>query len=232
MPAADFAALDRAGLNLQAVFDIDTLPDPLQDHLRSHPAFEPIFRQLLLIGHGGRLLWEKVQGLTSASEHPIDDYSRDTFTHWFATGLPGHNYSLLYPGDTPVGLQTLGALAGWHHATPFMVGINARWGSWFAYRVLALADTELPVTAPLTAPSPCLTCAAQPCITVCPAEAMAQGRFSLDRCIAYRRQADSRCRTTCIARLACPVNQECRYEDSQLRHAYGCSLANFDASSD
>ena len=224
MTRADFTALDAAGLNLQAVFDLAALPEAVQGSLRGHPAFDPAFRQLILIGHGGRLLWERVRAAGGDSPHPIDDYSRATFNRWFAENLPGHRHAVVYPGDAPVGLQALGTLAGWHHPSPFMVGINARWGSWFAYRVLALADTDLPVTAPDPSPSPCLACAARPCVPACPGDALADGGFSLAKCIAYRRLADSRCRATCVARLACPVGREHRYEDSQLAHAEGRSL--------
>lgn len=229
MPVTDFALLTAAGLNLQAVFDLAALPAALQDGLRCSPAFDPAYRQLILVGHGGRRLWEQVQAAANDSPHPIDDYSRATFERWFAERFPTGRHTLLYPGDCPVGLQNLGALAGWHHASPFMVGINAPWGTWFAYRVLALADTDLPATAPLTAPSPCLSCAARPCLAACPADAMAGGSFSLSQCLTYRRRPDSRCRRTCVARLACPVGQENRYDDSQLCHAYGRSLADIEA---
>lgn len=224
---ADFALLTAAGLNLQAVFDLDALPATAAALRSAAPAGD--WRQAILLGHGGRSLWDKVQAAGIASEHPIDDYSRQTFAAWFAGQLPQNRQTTLFPGDAPVGLQALGALAGWHHASPFMVGINAAWGTWFAYRVLALADTDLPPTSPWTAPSPCATCPGRPCVTACPADALAGGRFSLERCLTYRRQPASRCRATCVARLACPVRPEHRYEDSQLSHAYGRSLADIEA---
>jgi epoxyqueuosine reductase QueG len=73
--------------------------------------------------------------------------------------------------------------------------------------------------------SPCASCAEQPCITACPAGALDEREFSLQKCIAYRKQPDSRCRITCIARTSCPVCPEHRYDDAQIAHSYSRSLA-------
>lgn len=220
-----FAPLDTAGLNLQAVFDLDALPAAMRGRL--DPARR--YRQLILLGHGGRTLWEQLQATGMRAEHPIDDFCVVAVEAWFAEQLPGHAYVIAYPGELPVGLQALGKLAGWHHESPFRVGINAEWGSWFAYRALVLADTALSPTLPLTGESPCTICAAQPCIPACPAGALAGGDFSLQKCITYRRQPDSRCRVTCVARTSCPVRPEHRYDDAQIAHSYSRSLAMIEA---
>ncbi|THF59328.1 hypothetical protein [Pseudothauera rhizosphaerae] len=223
-PSADFSALDRLGLNLHAVFDVAVLPAQLADDLRRDFAPAHDARQLILIGNAGRALWASVKAAGIASDDPIDDFSVCAVVRWFAEQLPGHRYTLLYPGDKPVGLQALGRLAGWHHATPFMVGILPQWGSWFGYRVALLADTELPVTAPLQVESPCLSCAARPCVAACPAQAMAGGAFALDKCLAWRRLPDLSCRGRCLARDACPVGREHRYDEDHMRHTYEQSL--------
>ncbi|MFC5302357.1 hypothetical protein [Azospira restricta] len=219
--AADFSALDRAGLNLRAVFDLAALPAAMRAAL--DPAGR--YRQLILLGHGGRTLWERVQAAGLQSAHPIDDFCVAVVEDWLAAQLPGRAYAIAYPGEVPVGLQALGRLAGWHHESPFRVGINTAWGSWFAYRALVLADTALPPTSPLPGESPCASCAGQPCVAACPAGALAGGDFSLAKCIAYRRQPDSRCRVTCVARTSCPVRPEHRYDDAQIAHSYARSLA-------
>lgn len=221
MSAVDFSALDRAGLNLLAVFDLAALP--AETRARLDP--EQRYRQLVLIGHGGRTLWERVQAAGLSSEHPIDDFSMAAVSAWFAAQLPGQSFSFVYPGDAPIGLQTLGKLAGWHHESPFRVGINATWGSWFAYRALVLADTALDPTPPLAGESPCAGCATQPCVSACPGKALDDHAFSLPKCIAYRKQPGSRCRITCIARTSCPVRPEHRYTDAQIAHSYSRSMA-------
>jgi len=217
------ARLDDAGLNLQAVFNLADLPPPVRATLEPE-AGSGCYRQLILLGHGGRRLWEAVQAEGPVGPDPIDRFSTATTIRWFDASFPGRARTVLYPGDRPVGLQALGTLAGWHYPSPFMVGINQRWGSWFAYRVVLLADTELTPTPPLATASPCPACTAKPCIARCPGHALAGGQFDLSRCVAYRKAPDSACQHTCLAREACPVAAEQRYSAEQLRHTYAISL--------
>lgn len=221
MKAVDNALLDQAGFHLRAVFDVAALPETVRATL----ADAARFRQLILIGHGGRTLWERVKAAGLQSEHPIDEFTRATVERWLTEQLPGVAHELIYPGDGPVGLQALGRLAGWHHDSPFRVGVNTAWGSWFAYRAVVLADSDLPLTSPMVGESPCVSCSDKPCVAACPANALADSDFSLQKCIAYRRQPDSRCRITCVARTSCPVRPEHRYDDAQIAHSYSRSMA-------
>lgn len=224
MRLGDFTALNGAGLNLQAVLDLDQLPADAVAALRDR--YDPAhrYRQLILIGHGGRSLWDAVKASGIGSENPIDDFSVRTVERWFAEQFPDTAGEIIYPGDIPADLQALGRIAGWHHASPFMLGINAEWGTWFAYRVVLLADTDLEPSRPVQTESPCVSCADRVCITSCPAGAMDGGSFALEKCIGYRRQASSRCKATCVARVSCPVGSAHRYGDEQMRHAYSISL--------
>ncbi|KAI5915171.1 hypothetical protein [Thauera sp. 2A1] len=222
--SADFAALDAAGLNLQAVLDLADLPPQVVADLRRDFAPAHACRQIILIGNAGRAMWTALRAAGVESDDPIDDFSVRTVMQWFAAQFPGHCCTLLYPGDKPLGLQTLGRLAGWHQPTPFKLGILPQWGSWFGYRAALLTDTDLAPTAPLQMASPCASCAGRPCIAACPAQAMADGEFVLDKCARYRLQPDSRCRTACVARDACPVGREHRYDEEQVRHSYSVSL--------
>jgi epoxyqueuosine reductase len=220
-PPFPAAFLDAAGINRQHVFDLATLPDEVRATLGDTTDY----RQLILLGHGGRRLWECVQASGIGGEHPIDDYCVQTIGRWFAECLPGVRFRLIYPGDTPVGLQALGKLAGWHHAAPFMLGIDGEWGSWFAYRAVALANSRFWPFFAADRSNPCLSCPEQPCIAACPADAMAGGQFSLTHCAGHRLQAGSGCAHGCFARSACPVGAEHRYADDQMRHVYAQSLA-------
>ncbi len=211
---------NQAGLNRQHVFDLDSLPDAIRATLGDTANF----RQLILLGHGGKRLWACVQAAGMPGEHPIDDYVIQTVAQIFAGHFADKNYRIVYPGNTPVGLQQLGTLAGWHHPSPFMVGIDAEWGSWFAYRAAVLADTDFLPFFPVDRGNPCPTCSERPCIPACPAAALSNEGFALDKCIAYRRQDGSVCQFTCLARSACPVGSEHRYSEAQLRHTYGISL--------
>lgn len=218
--AADFTLLNEAGLNLQAIFNIDDLPAKLAGEIRSRFDPENRYRQLILIGHGGKALWASLKASGLASENPIDDFSREKLRLCLAE----HCHAVIYPARDSVGLQALGKLAGWHHASPFMVGINEKWGSWYAYRVVALSDTDFAPTVPQLTTSPCERCRDQPCIAACPAGALSGTAFDLDKCVAYRKQPVSLCRATCLARVSCPIGTEHRYCDEQIEHTYAISL--------
>lgn len=220
-PVFPATALERAGLNRQHVFALEALPDSIKATLGETADYT----QLILLGHAGKRLWECVKAAGMPGEHPIDDYTIQTIQQLFSEQFGDRRYRILYPGDTLVGLQQLGKLAGWHHPSPFMVGIDDQWGSWFAYRAAILANTDFLPFLPVDRGNPCLSCVNQPCIAACPAAALVNEHFSLSKCIAYRQQKQSACQFTCLARIACPVGSAYRYDDAQLRHAYGQSLA-------
>lgn len=213
-----YEALSAVGLNRHAVFEVATLPEPIRSTLGATSG------QLILIAHAGKQLWQAVQASGIAGSNPIDDFTTARVQRWFAEFLPGHSYQILYPGEHPVGLQVLGKLAGWHQPSPFMLGIDSEWGTWYAYRAVIVADTNFLPSTPVDRNNPCTSCLEKPCITHCPAEALDGEQFSLNKCISYRRQADSRCQFTCLARISCPAGAKHRYDEAQLRHTYAISL--------
>ena len=215
-PAVDF---DQAGLNRQHVFALDALPAEVRATLGDTANYT----QLILLGHGGKHLWAQVKAASIPGEHPIDDYTIKIVEQVFAMHFADKKYRILYPGETAVGLQQLGTLAGWHQPSPFMVGIDHAWGSWFAFRAAVLANTDFLPFLPVDRSNPCTTCASRPCLTHCPADALMDG-FSLNKCSNYRKQPNSLCRHTCLARLSCPVGTEHRYDEDQIRHTYALSL--------
>lgn len=214
-------ALAAAGLNRQHVFDLTALPAELLAPLGDLAPY----RQLILLGHGGRRLWDCVQQANLASEHPIDDYAIATVDRILGPILPANGYRIVYPGDALIGLQSLGKLAGWHHPTPFMVGIDSEFGSWSAYRAVVLAASDFCPSVAVDRKSPCADCQQPPCLAACPAGALAGGEFSLTRCSRYRLLPASPCAHGCLARQVCPIGIEHRYEDSQIAHSYSRSLA-------
>lgn len=220
----DPTPLDSAGLNRQAVIDIDDLPADLAASLAAGCASVPSHRQLILIAHAGRKLWEFLKRSRINSENPIDDFTVQTVKRWFAECMPQNAYAIIHPGEHTLNLQRLGELAGWHHPSPLRLGIDPVWGTWYAYRALVLADTAFEPTRPVAGESPCATCSGKTCIASCPASALAGGTLDLGKCIAYRKEAGSKCRTTCLARVSCPVGSAHRYCGEQIRHTYTISL--------
>ncbi|HKI59569.1 MAG TPA: hypothetical protein VKA23_00925 [Mariprofundaceae bacterium] len=221
-----FSPLTKHGLNLHAVMNLSTLAGEVRDVLEKQVPQLERYKQLILIGHGGRRMWEVLQASAYRDRpEPVDSLSVDTVKKWLAEACPGAAYEIIYPAaERLVPLQQLGALAGWHHASPFRIGINRQWGSWFAYRAVVLIDSDLPETAAETWGSPCESCVDKPCITACPAGAVADRERMLTLCIDYRLQQDSHCARQCLSRLACPVAVEHRYSREQIDYHYGQSL--------
>ncbi|MFA7267976.1 MAG: hypothetical protein WC073_01405 [Sterolibacterium sp.] len=220
----DAALLNGAGLNRQAVFNIDDLPAEAAESVRACATAGHVARQLILLGHSGTKLWDCVKASGIESENPIDDFSIQAVERWFAACHPENSYQILYPGVHRIGLQQLGQLAGWHHATPFMVGIDREWGTWYAYRAVVLADTAFEPTPAVVGESVCKTCQHRVCIASCPGSALDDGEFNLEKCVAYRKQDGSGCKSTCLARISCPVGRTHRYCDEQIRHTYSISM--------
>ena len=224
MISADFTALNDVGLNLQAVLDLDALPAEMLAELRRRHDPEHRYRQLILIGHAGRSLWRAVKAAGIRSENPIDDFSVKSVEQWFSSHFANSAHEIAYPGDIQIGLQALGKVVGWHHASPLMIGISKTWGTWYAYRVVVLAATDLLPTPVLKSESPCVRCPDKDCVASCPGGAMDGGILILKKCLGYRQEASSRCKVTCVARVSCPVGSEHRYDDEQLRHSCSISL--------
>jgi len=218
------ALLAANGLNLHAVMAIEGLPAAMRAQLAPSG-----FTQLHLFGHAGPAMWRALQASPQRdAPEPVDSFAAATVGQYFA--VLAADYRLLYPaGELQLPLQELGALAGWHHRSPFMVGVNSRLGSWYAYRAVALADTALPVTAREQWGDACAACSDTPCVTACPAAALADEATRLPRCIAFRLEESSPCSHNCLARTTCPVGAEHRYTDAQIRYHYGRSLATIRA---
>jgi hypothetical protein len=218
-----FESLTAQGLNLHAVFALESLPDEVLRTLGLTDEGRLRFQQLILVGNQGRAFWTTLQRRGMHGAHPVDQFVTECVAAWMNGPLQAHAWRQVFPGEQPVGLQRLGALAGWHHPSPFWVGVDAVWGSWFAYRAVVLANTQLPLTPQRTTPPPCDTCASKPCIKACPAGALASeqtGAWRLQACLDFRKQPASPCQDRCLARNACPVGMDHRYADEQITYHY------------
>lgn len=223
------AILNEAGLNCHAVFDIADLPEAARAVLFERCPQARQYRQLILIAHAGNRFWQALQaslqdGIHQDHAHPVDDFSVAKVQQFLHAEAADVAYQIVYPGAYTISLQELGKLAGWHHPSPFMVGINPHFGSWFAYRAVVLANTGFAPTPPVNTVSPCNSCSTRVCIDSCPANALDDGQFHMLKCVQYRQQADSKCQNTCLARLSCPVATEHRYSEQQMHYHYGRSM--------
>ncbi len=221
-----FEYLAENGLNLQAVFDCPQLPVDVDQTITNSGVPLDKFKSLVLLGHGGKRLWQAMQAAGAPASDPVDRFSLQLVDSFIAEFLDSAEVLILYPLTTfNLPLQRLGELAEWHHPSPLGIGINQRSGLWFAYRAAFVTTQELPTLSAESTPSPCDTCADKPCISVCPADAVGSvGEFSMPNCFGCRLQPNSRCRDRCLSRLACPVAPEHQYSLEQVQYHYLITL--------
>ena len=223
--------LTDLGFNMQALFAVSDLPESVVKSLpRGDIVNGGCNQSLLLVGNGGARFWQQYQfRKNSLSANPIDEYSVQVMSNFMAQRWPNLSFKVLYPSTHPVGLQKLGELSGWHHPSPMKIGINSIWGLWYAYRALLLVDGRLTPTVKVDTASPCDSCAEKYCVQACPAQALDQQQLRLQVCSDYRLQPQSDCQTTCLARLACPVQTQHQYSAQQIEYHYAQSLRTLSA---
>jgi epoxyqueuosine reductase len=221
--------LYERGLNLQAVFQFNQIPDTLKTRIVQCEPDAARYQYLILLGNGGTRFWESMQRHRTRNlldENPVDNYFIRSVENTFAANP---DYRIIYPGNHLLPLQSLGKLVGWHHDSPLGLGIHPVFGLWFAYRGMILSNTEfIPATDDFDAvpESPCASCQEKHCINACPAAAVTSSGLKIKPCTSYRLESDSRCQTRCISRLVCPIGRDYRYLEEQMAYHYGHSLAS------
>lgn len=223
--------LAQHGLNLFAVLDTAVLPSHVESHLVQAGVPLASYSRLVLIGNGGRAFWQALLHRPPPTADPVDDFSEMLTRRFIADYVNDMDVFWLFPSERLIPLQQLGGLAGWGHSSPLGLQISARYGLWFAYRAAFLTNADLPVVVAAPTPSPCATCEHKPCVAACPATAVHPASpLDLTACLSHRTRPASSCADRCLARLACPVAPEHRYEMAQVRYHYGRSLAALNAS--
>lgn len=219
--------LAEQGLNLFATLECAALPGEIVQAMVSEeiPLYD--YTSLVLIGHGGRRLWQVLSAFGMKTADPVDHFSLMMTRQFIDDYLGAPPVLTLYPSGYTIPLQGLGTLAGWHHPSPLGLGINETYGLWFAYRTVFLTTIALPPMQDQLTTSPCDTCRDKPCVSTCPAQAVRDaGQFKVMNCVDYRLQAQSSCRDRCLSRLACPVAPKHRYDLEQLNYHYNYSLVS------
>ena len=217
--------LADSGLNLSAVLETAALPQPAATVMADSGVPLTSYRRLVLIGHGGRRMWDALSAFGMRTADPVDTYSTSITRRFIRDYLDEAPVLWLYPqGPYTIPLQQLGQAAGWSHPSPLGSGISPVYGVWFAYRAAFLINADLPLAHSEPAPAPCLSCIEKSCIRSCPAGAVQMDTFGLDSCAHYRLYSSSPCADRCLARLACPYFPEHRYGETQIQYHYGRSL--------
>lgn len=217
--------LSAQGLNLFAILGSDLFPDAFNEAVRQAGIPLDDYASLVLIGHSGNTLWQRLAVSGMDGTDPVDRFSIKHARHFVEAYLERCPHLLLYPGPVPIPLQQLGALAGWHHPSPLGVGVNETHGPWFGYRAVLLVQTLLPVERQPIGRSPCDRCVDKPCVSTCPVQALSSmHQPDITACVEHRLRPGSPCAHQCLARSACPIGAGYRYDDEQIDYFYRRSL--------
>lgn len=220
-----YATLHQAGLNVVGVAD-PARWDAVCAPSRRTSELLPGARAIVVVGNGGRALWDAfVADLRAHPEHladephPLDAFVRrtvlaadaalgDTRRRWFWAAADA---------EVHLDFRVLAELAGLGGRSRLGLLLHPEFGPWLGLRAACFVETELPVHVP-SPPDPCAGCPA-PCVAACPGGAFVDGQWSVDRCSAFH-AASSVCASSCASRSACVAHPEARYTDEQILYHY------------
>lgn len=194
-----------------------------------HPTTEdgapPAARTLLLIGADGDRMWEVFHRSAEASDgaaDPLDRWSRRVIGSVAAQ----IGAEALFPFGGPpwqpfIRWAALGEAA---RVSPVVMQVSPSRGLWASYRG-ALALQERLNLPDWPSHDPCHGCPA-PCLSACPVDAFADGRYDVAACTAHvASPAGTACRSGCLVRRACPAGVAAEPPELQRRFHMDAFLA-------
>lgn len=171
-------------------------------------------RTLILIGNAGSSFWpvfERSPELADGRPDPLDRWSERVIS---ALASELEAYPVFPFGGPPYHPFLRWARRGEAVApSPLGMLIHPEYGLWHAYRGALIVNRLLAdVPARPDAPSPCLSCPDQPCLSGCPVDAFSGEGFDVDACVGHLSGANDCLDRGCLARNACPVAPGFRYD--------------------
>lgn len=183
---------------------------------------------VILAGNVGDAMWQHFQ---RANASPTQDHPLNSWTRQVLDAIARrHGACAMFPFDGPPyhPFQRWAQLAEPVAPSPIGTLIHPEYGLWHAYRgALAFAE-HIALPTSVARPSPCETCQDKPCLSACPVDAFASGRYDVDACLDHI-GADHGIECVhrgCLARRACPVGQRFRYSTGQSRFHMEAFLRN------
>lgn len=221
--AADYDALAEAarpfGLRLRGGFH----PAPADG---VPPVDGAPARTLILLGNAGPAMWRAFAAAPEAA-----DGGRDPLNRWsrrVIAALAGRfAAAAIFPFEGPPyrPFQRWAQRAEPVAVSPIGILIHPDYGLWHAYRGALAFAARLALPPPDGRPSPCASCAGQPCLHACPVAAFTPGGYDVAACAGHLdTAAGADCLGGgCLARRACPVGREYVYDGEQA----GFHMASF-----
>lgn len=181
----------------------------------------PGCQSVLVLASGGTTLWEGFLGWVherperAALAGPLDARIAEALER--VAPDPSRRWMRCAANDgQQVDFRTLAKEAGLGDASRLGLLLHPTYGPWLALRAACFTTDPLPVTGPLTGPSPCDGCAA-PCSQACPVGAISERGWSFAPCVGFQ-ERDPTCHGGCLARSACVVGREHAYGVEQHRY--------------
>ena len=173
---------------------------------------------VVLLGFAGSGQWPAFAASPEFADgrpNPLDRWSRRLIDALAVR----HDAVALYPSDGPPWLpfQRWATRAEPVHFSPLGILIHPDFGLWHAYRGALALRARLALPEPDRRPSPCSSCAAKPCLTSCPVNAVSLQQVDHRACASHVAASAGRdcLQLACRARRSCPVGAAHRYGPAQ-----------------
>ena len=195
-------ALQALGLLLRGGFNPQA-----EDSLPLLPSGRSV-GSVLMVGNAGPGMWRVFSASRESADGQAHSLNRWTLRQVDAIALAVGGAALYPFNAAPVWpFQRWAARAEAVAPSPLGLFIHPEYGLWHAYRAAVLIAPKLDFP-PLEAnPSPCLSCAGQPCLNSCPVGAFSRNGYDVPACARHLgTPAGQDCLGGgCVARRACPV---------------------------
>jgi ferredoxin len=183
---------------------------------------------VLLVGNAGGAMWEAFSPHIDGERNPLDRWTK----HVIDPIAEKFGARAIYPfGPDAPPFQRWALRAETVYPSPLGILIHPEYGLWHAWRAALLFVERLELPRRSTAPSPCDVCADRPCLSACPVAAFSGTEYDVGACATHLASSEQTCLSFgCHARNACPVGEEWRYPEVQIRFhiaAFSRSVARF-----
>ncbi|NKB52475.1 MAG: hypothetical protein GKR97_09660 [Rhizobiaceae bacterium] len=180
--------------------------------------FEIDGQSALLIGNVGSSQWQAFSGSEQFADDEADPMNRWTVSVISAMAeklRPELVEHIRYPfGDPNWPFQEYAKQALGIDQSPIGLLIHPEYGLWTAFRAVVIFADKFDLQEAQIPDHPCDTCSDRPCLNTCPIAAFTIDGYDYLACKSHVAGEQGRaCREGgCLARLACPVGSQYRYQ--------------------
>ncbi|MFB9947300.1 ferredoxin [Rhizobium puerariae] len=173
---------------------------------------------VVLLGNAGSSIWPAFSRWqeTYQGPDPLDTWSKQCIRP-LSEALGATAY---FPSDPPwQPFQQWATKAEGLKPSPLGILIHPKYGLWHGYRGALGFPFGIEAALPSMADHPCDDCLEKPCLATCPVDAVSLRGFDVAGCRSYLHSGKGSisCMISgCLARNACPVGVDFRYQGAQM----------------